>query len=46
MIRAFWPLLPLGLMYAGVYFYPLFVVGLVWWGGFLLLCLVRGLRRQ
>lgn len=43
LVKAFWPLIPLSLMFAGVAFYPLFLVGVAWWGGFCLLCLVRSL---
>jgi hypothetical protein len=46
LVRAFWPLIPLALMFAGVAFYPLFIIGVAWWSGFCLLCLVRSLRRQ
>lgn len=41
MIRAFWPLIPLALMFAGVAYYPLFVVGVAWWGSFLVWCMFR-----
>lgn len=46
LVVIFWPLIPLGLMFAGAVYYPLFVVGFAWWAGFLLWCLVRGLVRQ
>lgn len=46
MILALWPLIPLALMFAGIFYYPLAVIGAAWWGGFLLLCLVRSLHAK
>jgi hypothetical protein len=46
MIKIFWPLIPLGLMFAGTVYYPLFLIGFAWWVGFLLWCLGSGLVRE
>ena len=46
MLKAFWPLIPLGMIFAGTVYYPVGVLGLAWWCGYCLFCLVRSLRRQ